>query len=92
LLVRGIGGGTKDFRFVEDVIWIGSIGAHYHIGVDGISLWLVLLTTALDADSNPLQLDGNTEAPTFLLHVSAALMSAMIGVLFRSTCCCLPLL
>jgi NADH-quinone oxidoreductase subunit M len=47
LLVRGIGAGTKDFRFVEDVLWIGSIGAHYHIGVDGISLWLVLLTTLL---------------------------------------------
>jgi len=47
LLVRGIGAGTKDFRFVEDVLWIGSIGAHYHLGVDGISLWLVLLTTLL---------------------------------------------
>jgi NADH-quinone oxidoreductase subunit M len=46
-LVRGIGGATKDFRFVEDVLWIGSIGAHYHVGVDGISLWLVLLTTLL---------------------------------------------
>ena len=47
LLIRGVGAGTKDFRFVEDVLWIGSIGAHYHIGVDGISLWLVLLTTLL---------------------------------------------
>src|SRR4029077_17011939 len=47
LLIRGIGAGTKDFRFVEDVLWIGSIGAHYHLGVDGISLWLVLLTTLL---------------------------------------------
>jgi NADH-quinone oxidoreductase subunit M len=46
-LVRGIGGDTKDFRFVEDLLWIGSIGAHYHVGVDGISLWLVLLTTLL---------------------------------------------
>ena len=46
-LIRGIGAGTKDFRFVEDVLWIGSIGAHYHLGVDGISLWLVLLTTLL---------------------------------------------
>ncbi len=45
LLIRGAG--TKDFRFVEDVLWIGSIGAHYHIGVDGISLWLVILTTLL---------------------------------------------
>jgi NADH-quinone oxidoreductase subunit M len=46
-LIGGVGVGTKDFRFVEDVLWIGSIGAHYHIGVDGISLWLVLLTTLL---------------------------------------------
>jgi NADH-quinone oxidoreductase subunit M len=46
LLIPG-DGGTKDFRFVEDVLWIGSIGAHYHIGVDGISLWLVILTTLL---------------------------------------------
>ncbi len=47
LLIPGVGAGTKDFRFVEDVLWIGSIGAHYHLGVDGISLWLVLLTTLL---------------------------------------------
>jgi NADH-quinone oxidoreductase subunit M len=47
LLLRGIGAGAKSFVFVEDVLWIGSIGAHYHIGVDGISLWLVLLTTLL---------------------------------------------
>src|SRR5882672_7706333 len=47
LLIRGAGAGTKEFRFIEDVLWIGSIGAHYHIGVDGISLWLVLLTTLL---------------------------------------------
>ncbi|MEP6913632.1 MAG: NADH-quinone oxidoreductase subunit M [bacterium] len=47
LLIPGVGPGAKDFRFVEDVLWIGSIGAHYHLGVDGISLWLVLLTTLL---------------------------------------------
>ncbi|MEP6568183.1 MAG: NADH-quinone oxidoreductase subunit M [Acidobacteriota bacterium] len=46
-LISGIGAGTKEFRFVEDVLWVGSIGAHYHIGVDGISLWLVLLSTLL---------------------------------------------
>ncbi len=46
LLLRG-DAGAKDFRFVEDVLWIGAIGARYHIGVDGISLWLVLLTTLL---------------------------------------------
>ena len=46
-LISGIGAGTKDFHFVQDVLWIGTIGARYHLGVDGISLWLVLLTTLL---------------------------------------------
>jgi len=46
LLVKGIGGGPE-FRFEDNVSWIGAISARYHIGVDGISLWLVLLTTLL---------------------------------------------
>ncbi|MCX7858432.1 MAG: proton-conducting transporter membrane subunit, partial [Deltaproteobacteria bacterium] len=33
------------FYFEENVSWIATIGANYHIGVDGLSLWLVLLTT-----------------------------------------------
>ena len=47
LLLRGIGGSGAEFRFEENVSWIGSIGARYHLGVDGVSLWLVLLTTLL---------------------------------------------
>ncbi|HEX6719751.1 MAG TPA: NADH-quinone oxidoreductase subunit M [Pyrinomonadaceae bacterium] len=47
LLLRGIGASGSEFRFEENISWIGSIGARYHIAVDGISLWLVLLTTLL---------------------------------------------
>ena len=47
LLLSGAGGAIAIFRFEENVSWIGSIGARYHLGVDGISLWLVLLTTLL---------------------------------------------
>ena len=46
LLLRGAGWGPE-FRFEENISWIGSIGARYHLGVDGVSLWLVLLTTLL---------------------------------------------
>src|SRR3990172_6898141 len=35
------------FRFVQEVRWIDSIGARYIVGVDGISMLLVLLTTLL---------------------------------------------
>ncbi|MBX9600617.1 MAG: NADH-quinone oxidoreductase subunit M [Bryobacteraceae bacterium] len=35
------------FQFVERAIWIPAIGASYHVGIDGISLLLVLLTTLI---------------------------------------------
>ncbi len=38
---------TAGYRFVEKVSWVESLGIHYKVGIDGISLWLVLLTTAL---------------------------------------------
>src|SRR6266446_6569236 len=45
-LIQGAAGGAG-FRFEENYSWIAAIGARYHLGVDGISLWLVLLTTLL---------------------------------------------
>jgi len=47
LLLKGAGGGVGGFRFEENYSWIGFLGARYHVGVDGISLWLVMLTTLL---------------------------------------------
>src|SRR2546428_13995725 len=47
LLIKSGGGNFSAFRFEENYSWIGSIGARYHVGIDGISLWLVLLTTLL---------------------------------------------
>jgi NADH-quinone oxidoreductase subunit M len=35
------------FQLQVDKIWIEPLGIHFHLGVDGISLWLVLLTTFL---------------------------------------------
>jgi NADH-quinone oxidoreductase subunit M len=34
-----------EFHFNQDYIWIARLGIHYHVAVDGISLWLVILTT-----------------------------------------------
>jgi len=47
LLLRGIGSSGAELRFEENVSWIGAIGSRYHVAVDGVSLWLVLLTTLL---------------------------------------------
>lgn len=38
---------NAEYQFVENIPWIaaGSFQMNYHIGIDGISLWLVILTT-----------------------------------------------
>ncbi len=46
LLLRGFNSGTAAYQFQEYHEWIGA-SIHYHLGVDGISLFLVLLTTFL---------------------------------------------
>jgi len=38
---------TKDYQFVERADWIPTLGAHYHLGIDGLGLLLVMLTTLL---------------------------------------------
>ncbi|HSE94112.1 MAG TPA: NADH-quinone oxidoreductase subunit M [Methylomirabilota bacterium] len=38
---------SAEYQFVEYAAWIPSLGVGYHVGVDGISLLLVLLTTLL---------------------------------------------
>ncbi len=35
------------FQLQFDKVWIEPLGIHFHLGIDGISLWLVLLTTFL---------------------------------------------
>ena len=46
-LWTGFDASTADFQFVEKVAWIPSLGINYHLGVDGISIFFVLLSTFL---------------------------------------------
>src|SRR5438552_1187313 len=38
---------ADQMQFVQNIPWIQTIGANYHVGIDGISLLLVMLTTLL---------------------------------------------
>jgi NADH-quinone oxidoreductase subunit M len=38
---------NSDFQFINKIEWITGLNIHYHVGVDGTSLLLVLLTTFL---------------------------------------------
>jgi NADH-quinone oxidoreductase subunit M len=43
-LYTGFDVARPGMQFVEDVVWIGRLNAHYRLGIDGISVWFVLLT------------------------------------------------
>ncbi|HZS46656.1 MAG TPA: NADH-quinone oxidoreductase subunit M [Blastocatellia bacterium] len=47
VLIAGFKSDTTELQFVQNVPWIKSLGINYHVGVDGISVWLVILTTIL---------------------------------------------
>ncbi len=44
-IVLGFSRGVDLPQMVTKIPWIGSFGVSYHTGVDGLSIWLVLLTT-----------------------------------------------
>lgn len=50
LLLPGWSSGLMEhagYRFEVNVPWLSNLGVSYHVGVDGLSLWLLLLTTFL---------------------------------------------
>src|SRR5207244_2350949 len=49
---------SSGFQAVADAAWIPGLNARFKVGVDGISLWLVLLTTFL----TPLTLIASSKA------------------------------
>ena len=46
-LWTGFDAASADFQFVERYTWLPDFGISYHVGLDGITLWLVILTTFL---------------------------------------------
>ncbi|MDW8335626.1 MAG: NADH-quinone oxidoreductase subunit M [Tepidimonas sp.] len=43
-LVTGFDSSSAAMQFVEKALWIERFQVHYHLGIDGISLWLIPLT------------------------------------------------
>jgi len=46
-IIRGFDSSIAGPQMTQKAPWIGAIGASYFVGVDGISIWLVILTTFL---------------------------------------------
>ena len=80
LLIKGGGGTFSTFVLEENYSWIGAVGARYHVGVDGISLWLVLLTTLLMPIAVLSSWTAITKRQLTYYALMLLLESAMIGV------------
>ncbi|HET8784495.1 MAG TPA: NADH-quinone oxidoreductase subunit M [Candidatus Limnocylindrales bacterium] len=72
VLAAGFNAQVPGFQFVEEYSWINAFGIEYKLGVDGLSLALVLLTTTLTwisilASFNPIQVRVKEYMVSFLI-------------------------
>jgi len=73
-------------RFVFNRSWIEAIGARYHVGIDGISLLLVLLTTLLGFISILSSWTAITERVREYYCYFLLLQTGMLGVFVTLDC------
>ena len=81
--------GTAAMQFVERTPWIGRFNVFYHVGLDGISLWFVLLTAFINlvvviASWEVIQRKVNQYMGAFLIlsGLMIGVFSALDGLLF----------
>lgn len=95
-LYTGFRAGTAQMQFVEKAPWIERFNIYYHLGVDGISLWFVLLTAFITiivviAGWEVIQKKVNQYMAAFLIlsglmiGVFAALDGLLFYVFFEAT-------
>src|SRR5690348_11565088 len=77
---------SDQMQFVENASWIHTIGANYHVGIDGISLLLIMLTTLI----GPLAVLSSWQAIenrvkeyyVFMLMLQAGMLGVFISLDF----------
>jgi len=80
LLLRGFDAANGTFQFQEFHNWIPSLGIHYHLGMDGISLFLVLLSTFLTPIAMLASWNSIQERVKAFFIALLVLETGMIGV------------
>jgi NADH-quinone oxidoreductase subunit M len=71
---------SASFQFGLNVPWIPSLGINFNVGIDGISLLLVLLTTGLIPFIILSSLDDTREKPRNFYALILVMQMALIGV------------
>jgi NADH-quinone oxidoreductase subunit M len=71
---------ASDYQFEEFAFWIPALNINYHLGIDGLSLFLVLLTTFLSAVAVLSSWTAITERVKEYMALMLLLEAAMVGV------------
>ncbi len=71
---------ASGFFFEKNVPWISAINSNFHLGIDGLSLWLVILTTFIMPIAVLSTWNAVEKRPTAFYIFLLLLESAMIGV------------
>lgn len=71
---------ANGFYFEKNIPWIKAINTNYHVGIDGLSLWLVLLTTFIMPIAVLSTWHAVEKRHTAFYAFLLLLQSAMIGV------------
>jgi len=79
-LYTGFNAATAQLQFVELHAWIPSFKVFYHLGVDGISLWFVLLTAFITIIVVGAGWEVITDRPHQYMAAFLILSGLMIGV------------
>ncbi|MBX9613934.1 MAG: NADH-quinone oxidoreductase subunit M [Burkholderiales bacterium] len=72
--------GTSAMQFVEKAPWIERFNVNYHVGVDGISFWFVLLTAFINVVVVIASWEAITERVNQYMGAFMILSGLMIGV------------
>ena len=72
--------GTSAMQFVENGAWIERFNVNYHLGVDGISLWFVLLTAFINLVVVIASWESITQRVNQYMGAYLILSGLMIGV------------
>jgi NADH-quinone oxidoreductase subunit M len=79
-LYAGFANDTSAMQFVEKALWIERFHIHYHLGVDGISLWLIPLTAFINVIVVISAWEVITERVNQYMGAFLILSGLMIGV------------
>jgi NADH-quinone oxidoreductase subunit M len=75
--------GFQGYQFTEKITWIPQLSVFYHLGVDGISLWLVVLNaflTVIALLATPVSTRNVSRFVALMLAMSAGLAGVFMAV------------